>query len=62
MTAGVVAGIVSIVVAFLLFAGAYFATMRGRKPLAIGLGLTAFVFMTVIPVALALFVAVPNPT
>ncbi|OEY04761.1 hypothetical protein [Corynebacterium sp. Marseille-P4321] len=62
MTAGTVAGIISIVIAFALFSGAFFATMRGKKRLAIGLGVTAFLFMTLIPVSLALFVAVPNPT
>ncbi|MCP1388676.1 hypothetical protein M5J20_10870 [Corynebacterium sp. TA-R-1] len=55
-------GIVSIFIGFALFAGAFMATLKGRKGLAVGLGATAFVFITFIPVGLALFGAVPNPT
>ena len=33
----------------------------GAEGASIGFGLTAFAFMTVIPVSLALFAAVPNP-
>lgn len=62
MTAGTIAGIISIFIAFALFSGSFYATVKGSKRLAIVLGAVAFVFMTIIPVSLALFVAVPNPT
>lgn len=54
-------GIASIVIGFGLIAGAFIAVMRERKRLAVGLGVLALVFITIIPVGLALFVAVPNP-
>ena len=54
-------GIASIVVAFALFSSSFYMAVKGRKRASIGFGLTAFVFMTVIPVSLALFAAVPNP-
>ena len=62
LTTGTIVGIVSIAIAFVLFSGSFYATTKGRKNLAIGLGVAAFLFMTIIPVSLALFVAVPNPT
>ncbi|QYH19060.1 hypothetical protein JKI95_07175 [Corynebacterium aquatimens] len=55
-------GIASIFIGFALFAACFMATLKGRKQLAIGLGVAAFVFMTFVPVGLALFGAVPNPT
>ena len=61
MNATTILGIVSIVVAFALFSSSFYMAVQGRKRASIGFGLTAFVFMTVIPVSLALFSAVPNP-
>lgn len=61
MNATTVLGIASIVVAFVLFSTSFYMAVKGRKRASIGFGLTAFVFMTVIPVSLALFAAVPNP-
>ncbi|WP_235933507.1 hypothetical protein [Corynebacterium qintianiae] len=55
-------GIVSIVIGFVLIAVAFLAVAKWRRtPLAVGLGIAAFVFITVIPVFLAVFVAVPDP-
>lgn len=62
MNATTILGIVSIVVAFVLFSTSFYMAVKGRKRASIGFGLTAFIFMTVIPVSLALFAAVPNPT
>ena len=62
MNATTMLGIASIVVAFVLFSTSFYMAVKGRKRASIGFGLTAFVFMTVIPVSLALFAAVPNPT
>ena len=56
-----IAGIVSIAVAFILFLGAFYFTTQKRTTLAITLGIAAFLFMTVIPVTLAVFGAAPNP-
>lgn len=57
-----IAGIVSILIGFGLFAGCFYSVVK-RKPLAlsVGLGLAAFMFMTFLPVFLAVFVAAPNP-
>lgn len=54
-------GIASIVVAFFLFTASFYCAVKGRKRASIGFGAAAFIFMTVIPVSLALFSAVPNP-
>lgn len=62
MNATTILGIASIVVAFVLFTASFYLAVRGRKRSAIVLGAVAFLFMTLIPVALALFVAVPNPS
>lgn len=62
MTAGTIAGIISIFIAFALFSCSFYAATKGNKRLALILGAVAFLFMTVIPVSLAVFVAVPNPT
>lgn len=61
MNATTILGIASIVVALVLFSTSFYMAVKGRKRASIGFGLTAFVFMTVIPVSLALFAAVPNP-
>lgn len=62
MNATVMFGIASILVAFCLFATSFYMTTKGRKKPAIVFGVVAFLFMTIIPVSLALFGAVPNPT
>ncbi len=62
MTAPTILGIASIVVAFALFSSSFYMAVKGRKRPAIVMGAVAFVFMTLIPVSLALFFAVPNPT
>ena len=54
-------GIASIVVAFALFGVSFTMAVQGRMRASIGFGAAAFIFMTVIPVSLALFFAVPNP-
>ena len=54
-------GIASIFIGFVLIAAAFVAVMRERKGLAVVLGVAALVFITFIPVGLALFFAVPNP-
>jgi len=48
-------------VAFFLFSASFYCAVKGRKRASVSLGLIAFLFMTVIPVSLALFSAVPNP-
>lgn len=55
-------GIASIFVAFALFMASFYYALKKRKREAIMLGAVAFLFMTVIPVSLALFGAVPNPS
>lgn len=55
------AGIASIFIGFVLIAAAFVAVMRERRGLAVGLGVAALVFITLIPVGLALIFAVPNP-
>lgn len=62
MGAATVLGIASIFIGFALFAASFFAATKGLKQRAIGFGVAAFLFITLIPVSLALFVAVPNPT
>lgn len=61
MGATTILGICSIGLAFLLFVGCYW-TVVNDKPVAlsVGLGLAAFIFMTFVPVFLAVFVAAPN--
>ena len=61
MNATTILGIASIVVAFALFSSSFYMAVKGRKRASIGFGAAAFIFMTVIPVSLALFSAVPNP-
>lgn len=62
MTTATVLGIVSILIAFALFSVSFYMATKRRKKESIIFGIVAFVFMTLIPVSLALFVAVPNPT
>lgn len=61
MGATTILGICSIVLAFGLFVACYW-TVVNNKPaaLSVGLGLAAFIFMTFVPVFLAVFVAAPN--
>lgn len=61
MNATTILGIASIVVAFVLFSVSFYLAVKGRKQASIGFGAAAFLFMTIIPVSLALFSAVPNP-
>lgn len=62
MNAATIVGIASIVIGFALIGASFLATTRKRNiPLAVGLGLAAFLFITVIPVFIAVFIAVPNP-
>ena len=61
MNATTILGIASVVVAFFLFSASFYCAVKGRKRTSISFGLVAFLFMTVIPVSLALFSAVPNP-
>ncbi|SDS75768.1 hypothetical protein [Corynebacterium timonense] len=62
MTTPTIVGIVSIVIGFALIGASFYVTSRTRNvPLAVGLGIAAFVFITVIPVVLAVFIAAPNP-
>lgn len=56
-----IVGIVSILVAFALFMAAFYFTTKKRTTLAIALGIAAFLFMTLIPVCLAIFRAASNP-
>ncbi|WP_291314385.1 hypothetical protein [Corynebacterium sp. UBA2622] len=61
MTTSTIVGIVSIVIGFALIAASFLATTRRRNiPLALGLGIAAFIFITIIPVFIAVFIAVPN--
>lgn len=62
MNTATVIGIASIVIGFVLIGVSFLAATRrrGTAP-AVGLGIAAFVFITVIPVILAVFVAAPNP-
>lgn len=54
-------GICSIVLAFLLFVACYWTVVNNKPPaLSVGLGLATFIFMTFVPVFLAVFVAAPN--
>lgn len=62
MNAIVMFGIASILAAFCLFATSFYLTTKGRTKPAIVFGIVAFLFMTMIPVSLALFGAVSNPT
>lgn len=62
MTVPTLLGIGSIVVGFAFIAAAFLAVTTCRRPrVAVGLGIAAFVFVTVIPVILAVFVVAPNP-
>lgn len=58
MTTTTVIGIISIVIGFLCIAAAFYTFMK-KKPTVwpLGFGLAAFVFVTVIPVFLAVFFA-----
>ena len=61
MTTATIVGIVSIVIGFALIAASFLATTRKRNiPLALGFGLAAFIFITVIPVFIAVFIAAPG--
>lgn len=62
MGATTVAGIASIFIAFALFITSFYMATKQNKRAAIILGVVAFLFMTLIPVGLALFGAVPNPS
>ncbi|WKD58344.1 hypothetical protein CAPI_09105 [Corynebacterium capitovis DSM 44611] len=63
MTAATLVGIGSIVVGFVLIGAAFLAVARKGNYLAgAAFGIGAFVFITVIPVFLAVFVAAPHPT
>lgn len=61
LNATTIAGIASILVSFALFMGAFYATTKKHTKLAVSLGIAAFVFMTLIPVSLAVFGAAANP-
>lgn len=61
LNATTIAGIASILVAFALFMAAFYFTTKKRTKLAVGLGIAAFLFMTLIPVCLAVFGAAANP-
>lgn len=61
LNATTIAGIVSILVAFALFMAAFYFTTKKRTTLAIGLGIAALIFMTLIPVCLAIFGAAAHP-
>lgn len=61
LNATTMAGILSILVSFGLFMGAFYSTTKKRTKLAVSLGIAAFVFMTLIPVSLAVFGAAANP-
>ncbi|WJY69054.1 hypothetical protein [Corynebacterium auris] len=62
MNTATIVGIASIVVGFVLIAASFYVTARRRHvPLAVGLGVAAFLFVTVIPVFIAVFIAAPNP-
>ncbi|AWB84901.1 hypothetical protein [Corynebacterium liangguodongii] len=62
MSGATVWAIASIVVGFALIAASFLAASAARRPrLALGFGIAAFLFVTVIPTVLAVFVAAPNP-
>ncbi|QGU05788.1 hypothetical protein [Corynebacterium comes] len=51
-------GIISIVIGFLCIAAAFYTFMKKKPPVwSVGFGLAAFIFVTVIPVFLAVFFA-----
>lgn len=61
MGTATVVGIGSIAVGFFLIASAFWAMAKLQRPkLALGFGIAAFVFITIIPVFLAVFVATPH--
>jgi len=61
VTTSTIVGIVSIVIGFALIAASFLATTRRHNiPRALGLGIAAFIFITIIPVFIAVFIAVPN--
>lgn len=62
MGTATILGIASIFIGFALFAASFISATKGLKRQAIGFGVAAFLFITLIPVSLALLVAVPNPT
>ena len=52
----------SIAIGFCLIGAAFWAMAKMQRPvLALGFGLAAFLFITIIPVFLAVFVAAPGP-
>ncbi len=54
-------GIISIFISFILFGAAFYSVMKKRPwKVPITLGVLAFLFMTLIPVSLAIFFAVPE--
>jgi len=55
-------GILSIAVGFSLVGAAAIALWKDRYRLAIGFGIAASIFCTFVPVILAVFFAVPNPS
>lgn len=58
MTTTTLLGIISIAIGFLCIGAAFYVFMRRKStPWAAGLGIAAFVFVTVIPVILAVFFA-----
>ena len=61
MGTATILGICSIFIGFGLFAGCFFTVVK-KKPmsLSVGLGLAAFIFITFVPVFLAVFIAAPN--
>lgn len=62
MGTATILGICSIFIAFALFGACFWAVVK-KKPvgLAVTLGILAFIFMTILPVSLAVFFAAPNP-
>lgn len=61
LTATTILGICSIFIAFGLFTACYWTVVKNKPAaLSVGLGLAAFIFMTFVPVFLAVFVAAPN--
>ena len=62
MGTATVVGIGSIAIGFCLIGAAFWAMAKMHRPvLALGFGLAAFLFITIIPVFLAVFVAAPGP-
>ena len=54
-------GICSIAVAFILFGVCYWTVVKNKPvALSVALGFIAFIFMTFVPVFLAVFIAAPN--